>query len=464
MENPVKMSAPDPAPDANIDAMNVATPGKDAPNLDKTAPKRALFSSPSAVAHNKTNISTPTTTDKRNTRESKNLMDNRHMQLADNEQMGDVCKQLRFIFIEKAHASEDAMNDMRKQMTEMQTRQRAELEMLTRQREEMHMRQMAEMKMLKTIIEQQQTIIEQQQTILRKLQQTINNLMQAVTHMMLQRYKEEQEQEKEQEEQEQQRQQEEGEQQQEEQQRQQAAATALADSSTSRQQQQQATAEQDQRDQQEHRVQIDGKWLSARADRRQAALQRQDREREEQQWFAVTANIPTTSAIAAPAIATAVVTTTVLTAVPTISTAFTASAVTTAVTAVAVTAVTTTAIACAPTAISTAVTHAISTAFIAFAIAAIATAIFTAVTSSISIDFTAFAASGIVFPSVPRTLGPRKLSARADRRLAALQRQEREREEQQWVEQLRKREPKASGNERAALRYLTREIGTVVFS
>jgi len=215
-------------------------------------------------------------------------------------------------------------------------------------------------------------------------------------------------------------------------------------------------------------VQIDGKWLSARADRRQAALQRQDREREEQQWFAVTANIPTTftaSAIAAPAIVTAVVPTTVLTAVPTISTAFTAFAVTTAVTAVAVTAVTITAIACAPTAISTAVTHAISTistAFIAFAIAAIATAIFTAVTSSISIDFTAFAASGIVFPSVPRTLGPaRKLSARADRRLAALQRQEREREEQQWVEQLRKREPKASGNERAALRYLTREIGTV---
>ena len=457
MENPDKMSVPDLAPDANFDAMNVATPGKDAPNLDKTAPKRALFSSPSAVAHNKTNISTPTTTDKRNTRESKNLMDNRHMQLADNEQMGDACTQLRFN--EEARASADAMKDMRKQMTEMQTRQRAELEMLTRQMEEMHMRQMAEMKMLKTIIEQQWTIIEQQQTILRKLQQTINNLMQAVTHMMLQRYKEEQEQEKEPEEQEQQRQQQEGEQQQEEQQRQQAAATALADSSNSRQQQQQATAEQDPRDQQELRVQIDDKRLSARADRRQSALQRQDREREEQQWFAVTANIPTTftaSAIAAPAIVPAVVTTTVLTAVPTISTAFTASAV--------VTAVTTTAIACAPTAISTAVTHAISTAFIAFAIAAIATAIFTAVTSSISIDFTAFAASGIVFPSVPRTLGPRKLSARADRRLAALQRQEREREEQQWVEQLRKREPKASGNERAALRYLTREIGTVVFS
>jgi hypothetical protein len=52
MENPDKMSAPDLAPDANIDAMNVATPGKDAPNLDKTALKRALFASPSAVAHN----------------------------------------------------------------------------------------------------------------------------------------------------------------------------------------------------------------------------------------------------------------------------------------------------------------------------------------------------------------------------------------------------------------------------
>ena len=358
------MSARHPAPDVNFDAMHLATPGKDAPNLDKTAPKRALFSSPSAVAHNKTNISTPTTTDKRNTRESKNLMD-RHMQLADNEQMGDVCKQLRFN--EEARASADAMKDMRKQMTEMQTRQMAELEMQTRQMEEMHRRQMAEMKMLTTQMKilsthmaEMKTIIEQQQTILRKQQQTINNLMQAVKRMMLQRYKEEleqeKEQEKEQEEQEQQRQQEEGEEQQEEQQRQQAAAPALAAGSG-----------------------------------------------QQQQHFAVTA-------------------------------------------------VATTVIACAPTAISTAVTHAISTAFIAsFAIIAtiIATAIFTAVTSSISTDFTAFAASAIVFPSVPRTLGPRKLSARADRRQAALQRQEREREDQQWFEQLRHREPKDSGNERA---------------
>ena len=43
MENPNKMSTPDLAPDANIEAMNVATPGKDGPNPDKSAPKRALF-------------------------------------------------------------------------------------------------------------------------------------------------------------------------------------------------------------------------------------------------------------------------------------------------------------------------------------------------------------------------------------------------------------------------------------
>jgi hypothetical protein len=45
MENPNKMSTPDLAPDANIEAMNIATPGKDGPNPDKSAPKRALFSS-----------------------------------------------------------------------------------------------------------------------------------------------------------------------------------------------------------------------------------------------------------------------------------------------------------------------------------------------------------------------------------------------------------------------------------
>ena len=129
--------------------MNVATPGKDAPNLDKTAPKRALFSSPSAVAHNKTNISTPTTTDKRDTRESKkNLMDNRHMKLADNEQMGDVRKQLRFN--EEVHASANARKDMlQRRMIEMK---RMEMEVRRQMAElaEKHMRQMEEMKMRTT--------------------------------------------------------------------------------------------------------------------------------------------------------------------------------------------------------------------------------------------------------------------------------------------------------------------------
>ena len=54
---------------------------------------------------------------------------------------------------------------------------------------------------------------------------------------------------------------------------------------------------------------------------------------------------------------------------------------------------------------------------------------------------------------------------RADRRQAALQRQEREREEQHRVEQLRDREPKVTRATpaRATLRYLTRDerIGPV---
>ena len=255
--------------------------------------------------------------------------------------------------------------------------------------------------------------------------------------------------------------------------------------------------------------------LSARADRRLAALQRQEREREDQQWFAVTATIPTTftaSAIAAPAIATAAVPTAVptmsiaLTAVttavtaiaitaiasaptvistavaPTISTAFTAFAIaaiaiasaavpiaiTTALaTALTASAITTSAIApaAARTVIFTAVTPTISTAFTAFAIAAIATAIFIIVTSSISTAFTAsaFAASAFAFPAVPRALEPHRLSARADRRQAALQRQVRERFEQQRFEQLRDRKPKATRATPACatLRYLTREIGPV---
>jgi hypothetical protein len=75
---------------------------------------------------------------------------------------------------------------------------------------------------------------------------------------------------------------------------------------------------------------------------------------------------------------------------------------------------------------------------------------------SVGVPSTAFAtfgfaaSSAIVFPSIPRSLyaldsphTAHKLSARAGRRQAALQRQEREREDQQWFEQLRYREPKA---------------------
>jgi hypothetical protein len=117
------------------------------------------------------------------------------------------------------------------------------------------------------------------------------------------------------------------------------------------------------------------------------------------------------SAIAAYAIATATVPTAVTTAVATaLSTALTASANDTSV-------ITS---AAAPTAISTAVTTTISTAFTA----------------------SAFATSAIAFPAIPRTLEPHKLSTRADRRQAALQRQERERVDQQWFAQLRDREPK----------------------
>ena len=64
------MATSHPAPDENIIDMTLATPGKDAVNPDKTATKRALFLSSPTAAHNKTNESTPATTEKRNTRES----------------------------------------------------------------------------------------------------------------------------------------------------------------------------------------------------------------------------------------------------------------------------------------------------------------------------------------------------------------------------------------------------------
>jgi hypothetical protein len=49
--------------------MNLATPGKDASNPDKPPPKKALFSSPPAGTYTKDKNLTPSTTEKRNTRE-----------------------------------------------------------------------------------------------------------------------------------------------------------------------------------------------------------------------------------------------------------------------------------------------------------------------------------------------------------------------------------------------------------
>ena len=69
---PVEMppSSLDHAHDANIEAMNLATPGKDASNPDKPPPKKALFSSPPAHTYTTDKNLTPSTTEKRNTRES----------------------------------------------------------------------------------------------------------------------------------------------------------------------------------------------------------------------------------------------------------------------------------------------------------------------------------------------------------------------------------------------------------
>ena len=64
------MATSDLALGANIDNMIIATPGKDAPDPTKIPPKRALFSSPTVVAHNKNNESTPSTTERCNIRES----------------------------------------------------------------------------------------------------------------------------------------------------------------------------------------------------------------------------------------------------------------------------------------------------------------------------------------------------------------------------------------------------------
>ena len=72
-------------------------------------------------------------------------MDNLNMQLDDNEQMGDVRKQLRFN--EEVHASANARKDMlQRRMIEMK---RMEMEVRRQMAElaEKHMRQIEEMKM-----------------------------------------------------------------------------------------------------------------------------------------------------------------------------------------------------------------------------------------------------------------------------------------------------------------------------
>ena len=178
MSYPENMSSPDLTRKGTRDDMAVSPAGATAHDHDTPNFKRTLFkSSPLQSGTTDSTIDkncTPSTDDK-----NKNLMDNSHMQLADNEQMGDVRKQLRFS--EEARASANARKDnSHMRMIEMMgmemevRRQMAELA-------EKHTRQMEVMKMLttqmaqktewtKTIIGQQQTILEQQQTTLEQLQ------------------------------------------------------------------------------------------------------------------------------------------------------------------------------------------------------------------------------------------------------------------------------------------------------
>ena len=137
-----------PAPDANTNAMAVSPAGKDASDPDKTAAKKALFQATPEKSDKTENALTPATGEKRNSREN-NIVILRGCDPTmkpDNEQMGDVCKQLHFN-IEEAQAT--VMKDiLQKQMAEMQTKQMAEME-------EMKTKQMAEMEEMKTVIAQQ---------------------------------------------------------------------------------------------------------------------------------------------------------------------------------------------------------------------------------------------------------------------------------------------------------------------
>ena len=193
-----------PVPDANSIDMAVSTPGKDASDPDKTTARKALFQSTPKAPDKTENVSTPSTGEKRNTREN-NIVIPRGCDPTmkpDNEQMGDVCKQLHFN-IEEAQAT--AMKDiLQKQMAEMQTKRMAEME-------EMKTKHMAEMEEMKTVIEQQRakhmaemeemkTVIEQQRAIVEQQRAWMDNLILTLKNFMKH---EEQEQEKQQGEQEQ---------------------------------------------------------------------------------------------------------------------------------------------------------------------------------------------------------------------------------------------------------------------
>ena len=304
MSYPEKMSAPDPARNEICDAIAVSPTGKAAPDHDKLNPKPTTFKSPNtqrgATEFPNDKKDTPSTGD--NKRENKDLMDNLHMKLIDNEQIGDTRKQLRFNEEARWNAN---MKDVQKLMAEMQTKRMAE-------RVEMR-KQLAEMM---TIIEQQRVIIEQQRAWMNNFISTLNNFMKVVETIIerqrdeprqQQKQEEGEEQQGEQQQEEQQQQQkqeeqkqEEGEEKQGEQQQQQAATAEVAAAMVARADKAEAAAA-------AAAVMtamavgadvaattagvrmavvaatVTVRHASARADRRQAALQRQEREREEQQ-------------------------------------------------------------------------------------------------------------------------------------------------------------------------------------
>ena len=98
----------------------------------------------------------------------------------------------------------------------------------------------------------------------------------------------------------------------------------------------------------------------------------------------------------------------------------------------------------------------------AAAAAAAAAAVMT-MTAAVGADVAA-ATAGVKTAVVAATVTVKHAGARADRRQAALRRQERERFEPRRFEQLRPREPKMTRGTPACatFRYLTREIGPVV--